>query len=73
MGLGFAWYPEDAIREELDRGALKRLPLREGAERLGALYLIFADRDAAGPGTRRLSEIIKEEVARSCREESALR
>src|SRR5918994_5313411 len=34
MGLGYAWYPEDAIREELDRGALKPLPLREGSERL---------------------------------------
>ena len=32
MGLGYAWYPEDAIREELERGAPKPLPLREGAE-----------------------------------------
>jgi DNA-binding transcriptional LysR family regulator len=73
MGLGYAWYPEDSIREELDRGALKPVPLREGAERVGTLYLIFADRDGAGPGTRRLSEIIKEEVKRACRSEAALR
>jgi len=32
MGLGFAWYPEDSIRSELESGALKPLP-REGAER----------------------------------------
>jgi DNA-binding transcriptional LysR family regulator len=67
MGLGYAWYPEDSIREELDRGTLKPLPLREGAERFTTLYLVFADRDTAGPGTRRLSEIIKEEVRRACR------
>ena len=71
MGLGYAWYAEDAIREELDRGALKPLPLREGAERTGSLYLIFADRDAAGPGTRRLAEIIREEVRRACRTANA--
>ncbi len=73
MGLGYAWSPEDSIREELERGALKRLPLREGAERSGTLYLIFADRDTAGPGTRRLSEIIREEVKRACRLEAAQR
>lgn len=70
MGLGYAWYPEEAIREELERGALKPLPLREGGERLGTLYLVFADRDTAGPGTRRLTEIIREEVRRACRSQA---
>lgn len=59
LGLGYAWFPEDSIREELESGRLKALPLREGAERYGTLYLIFADRDAAGPGARRLAEIIR--------------
>ena len=68
MGLGFAWYAEDAVRDELQAGLLKPLPLREGAERYSTLYLIFADRDAAGPGTRRLGEIIREEVAKRCPE-----
>jgi DNA-binding transcriptional LysR family regulator len=72
MGLGYAWYPDDSIREELDRSTLKPLPLREGAERFGNLYLIFSDRDTAGPGTRRLSEIIKEEVRRACRAAEAV-
>jgi len=67
MGLGYAWYAEDAIREELDRGTLKPLPLREGGERTGSLFLIFADRDAAGPGALRLAQIIREEVRRTCR------
>lgn len=67
MGLGYAWYAEDAIREELDRNALKALPLREGAERTGSLHLIFADRQAAGPGALRLAQILREEVRRACR------
>ena len=65
-GDGFAWFPEDKIRTELARGELKILPLRDGKERTIECYLIFPDRDAAGPGTLRLAEIIKERVARQC-------
>ena len=63
MGLGFAWYPEDTIREELAAGKLKPLPLAEGGTRAGVLYLMYADREAAGPGVRRLAELIREGVA----------
>jgi len=66
MGLGFAWFPEDTVRDELERGELKPLPLREGAERSGDLYLVFADRDYAGPGALRMAEIIRERVAQQC-------
>lgn len=59
MGLGFAWYAEEIIREELDAGALKPLPLAEGAERWATLYLVYADADAAGPGARRLAALLK--------------
>jgi len=65
-GYGFAWFPADKIRDELASGILKPLPLREGGERAVQLYLIFTDRDAAGPGTLRLAEILREEVARQC-------
>jgi DNA-binding transcriptional LysR family regulator len=67
MGLGFAWFPEDTVRGELERGELKPLPLREGGERWGELYLVFADRDYAGPGALRLANIIRERVAEQCR------
>jgi DNA-binding transcriptional LysR family regulator len=67
MGLGYAWYAEVMIREELDRGTLKPLSLREGAEKWGTLFLIFADRDTAGPGTQRLAQILREETQRACR------
>ena len=66
LGLGYAWFPEDNIQEELQRGALKPLPLREGALKEATLYLVFADRDDAGPGTRRLAEIIREGVRKEC-------
>ncbi len=66
-GLGFAWFAEDTIRSELDQGLLKPLPLREGAEHWVQLYLIYADRDQAGPGATRLAEIIRLEVKAACR------
>lgn len=68
MGYGFAWFPEEKIREELQDGRLKILPMRDGGERLAQLYLIVADIDAAGPGTRRLAEIIRESVSKACEE-----
>lgn len=63
MGLGYAWYAEEDIREELASGLLKELPLREGAVRNAELYLVHADRDYAGRDELRLGEIIRERVA----------
>jgi DNA-binding transcriptional LysR family regulator len=65
-GYGYSWLPEDKIRDELRDGTLKPVPLRDGAERFAQLYLVFADRDAAGPGTLRLAQIIRELVRSEC-------
>jgi DNA-binding transcriptional LysR family regulator len=62
MGYGFAWLPEEHILEELQAGTLRPLPLREGGTREVTLYLILANPDFAGPGVRRLAEIIRESV-----------
>jgi DNA-binding transcriptional LysR family regulator len=62
MGYGFAWLPEEQISEELRAGTLRPLPLREGGTREVSLYLILANPDFAGPGVRRLAEIIRESV-----------
>lgn len=66
MGMGFAWFPEDAMREELRTGQLKPLPLTEGRERFGQLYLVFADRDYASRDTQRLAEILRARIAAAC-------
>jgi DNA-binding transcriptional LysR family regulator len=62
MGYGFAWLPEEHIRVELQAGLLKPLPLQEGGVREIPLYLVLANPDSAGPGVRRLAEIIKQSV-----------
>ena len=72
-GLGFAWFPEERIRQELDQGLLKPLPMRAGAERFAELYLVIPDRDLAGPGTRRLADIVVKAVAEACPEAAQIR
>jgi len=66
MGFGFAWYPEEKIREELAAGELKVLPLATGGEQFAEIYLVLADPDGAGPGVRRLAEILETEVKSAC-------
>jgi len=65
-GYGFAWLPEEKIRQELADGILKPLPLRGGNERYVQMYLIFADRESPGPGALRLAEIIRTEMTAIC-------
>lgn len=65
-GHGFAWLPEARIAGELARGELKALPLGGAEERFVELYLVLADPEFAGPGVRRLAEILRAAVARAC-------
>jgi DNA-binding transcriptional LysR family regulator len=65
-GYGYAWFPEEMIRAELAAGTLKALPMREGGERYAQLYLVYADRDAAGPGVLRLADMLRETVRSEC-------
>jgi DNA-binding transcriptional LysR family regulator len=69
-GYGYAWYPEYRIRDDLAAGTLKPLPLLEGGEGFAQLYLVFADRDAAGPGTLRLAALLREMSNATCVEET---
>lgn len=68
-GYGYGWYPEYRIRDEIAAGTLKALPLREGGDSFAQLYLVHADRDAAGPGTQRLAAIISEMADAACTKE----
>lgn len=65
-GYGFAWLPQYKVFPELARGELKQLQMSEPREYVGQLYLVFADREGAGPGLLRLAQIIREEIASSC-------
>ena len=65
-GHGFAWFPEDKIRLELDDGSLARLPIDEGGDRYAELYLVHGDVEGAGPGTRRLAQLLGATVAERC-------
>ena len=58
----FARYPEEKIREEVAAGELKVLPLQGGGDMYGEIYLVLADPEGAGPGIRRLAEILREDV-----------
>lgn len=58
-GMGFAWLPRHRIARQLEAGELQPLPLVEGALRHHELYLVFADRDDAGPATRALADCLR--------------
>ena len=51
------------IETDLAEGRLRALPLAHGRERIINANLVLADRENAGPGTRRLVELISEECA----------
>lgn len=48
QGMGFAWYPELRIRDELADGRLKALPLAEGRYRHAWLYRVFTHPEFPG-------------------------
>ncbi len=59
-GLGFAWFPEHRIADELRSDKLKPLNLREGGRRRATLELVYRDRDYAGLATEHLAELLRE-------------
>jgi len=71
-GYGFAWLPVERIRTELAERTLVPLELRGGGDRFAQLYLVYADRDAAGPGTLKLGELIVETTLSECRARATL-
>lgn len=58
-GYGYAWFPVHKIQRELADGELKPLPLVGGGERILTMYLVLADPEGAGPGVKRLAEILR--------------
>jgi len=66
MGLGYAWLPDAYTQEDIAAGSLTYLPVEIGAEREGAVYLTFADKEFAGPATQKLAEIFKQCLPQAC-------
>jgi DNA-binding transcriptional LysR family regulator len=72
LGFGYGWYSDERIRRELEAGTLKPLPMAEGGYRYAELYLVFGDRENAGPGLLRLAQLLRERVA-ECPDEALAR
>src|SRR6267154_59926 len=66
-----AAHPDHQLHRLGRKLSIKALRLREGGERYAELYLIFTDREHAGPATLRLAEIIREAVASECKRSDA--
>jgi len=64
QGLGFAWVPRLQIEAELASGSLVPVRMAEGTRRFGDLYLVYKDKDAAGPATRCLTELLQQRCDR---------
>ena len=66
MGLGYAWLPDAYTHEDVEAGRLKYLPVEVGAIREVPTYLTFADNEFAGPATRKLADVLKENLPKMC-------
>ena len=52
QNLCFAWLPFPLVKDALEQGLLKRLPLSEGSFRSTSFYLNYQDKDKVGPAAR---------------------
>ena len=51
-GLAFAWLPEHLVRDALDAGLLKRLPLANGGRRVVQLHIVMVRPNLIGPAAQ---------------------
>ncbi|MGD8177121.1 LysR family transcriptional regulator [Marinimicrobium sp. ARAG 43.8] len=64
-GLSYAWLPEAYLKADLDAGTLKLIPMQTESARVHAIYLVYTDRELAGPATRHLVEVLKAQLGDS--------
>lgn len=58
-GLAFGFIPKNWIEADLKSGQLKQIPLEQNLARKLTLYLLFSDKNSAGPATKALAELIQ--------------
>ncbi|GAA6133663.1 LysR family transcriptional regulator [Oceaniserpentilla sp. 4NH20-0058] len=59
-GLGFSWIAVHEACEYIQKGQLLPIDLDEDYQKLGSLYLVYANKAIAGPATQLLAECIKQ-------------
>ena len=59
-GMGFAWLPRSRAEPGLRSGTLRELPLGASSRRYTEIYLIYADREAAGPAVLQLGDLLRD-------------
>lgn len=59
-GLGFSWLPIHYVQQEINDGRLKPLKFEVSYQKQGTLYLVYANKDIAGPATHLLAQCIKD-------------
>lgn len=59
-GMGFAWLPRSRVEPGIRSGSLRELPLGAGSRRYTELYLVYADREAAGPAVAHLGDLLRD-------------
>ena len=52
--------------QRINARTIKYLPVEVDSEREVSVYLTFADKEFAGPATKRLAEIFKEHLSKAC-------
>lgn len=57
-GLAFGFLPRNWIEDELLSGELVQIPLQQNIDRVVQMYLMLADKHAAGPASKALKDII---------------
>ncbi|HJV06666.1 MAG TPA: LysR family transcriptional regulator [Chromobacteriaceae bacterium] len=72
QGLAFGWLPYHRVREQLESGRLKPLPLVSGQVRKASLYLISANPAGAGPATCYLADCLRQQVTKQVNGESVV-
>ncbi len=50
QGIGFAWFPEHFVSQQITSGELVALPLKQGKNRTSATHLVIPDENRIGPG-----------------------